>query len=353
MKAALLKSAGVVVLDEVSIPMISQDEVLVEVKYCGICGSDLHAVQHGNLFEPGTYMGHEFSGILAEVGSAVKGWKAGDRVVVNPMYWCGECNGCLRGCQSQCDHLFWMGCAPGRAHAGAFARFVRVPNPESRLTALPDAVSFEEGALVEPLAVALHAIRISSFRMRDYAMVLGAGPIGLGVIAQLKNGSAGLVVALETNDRRAGLADKLGADYVLNPKTHCSLKEEVLDLTGGAGMDVVYDCSGSAEAFRNASGFLRKGGETVLLGQITKEVPILPTDYTLNEFRLQGSLAYHKNEFPMVVEFLKRRVSAVSQMITSVINLSDIVEKGFGRLSEAGNEEVKILVAPDDYTKVS
>jgi len=347
-KSVLLRGPGEVIFEEVSIPEISDDEVLVEVEYCGICGSDLHSIPECRLYPQGTYLGHEFSGVLAKVGKNVKVWKVGDRVVANPLYICGECYGCRHG--RWCDHGAEkaIGAAAGLEHAGAFAKYVRVPVPERRLYRLPDEVSFEEGALVEPLACSLHAVRISAFRPREQTMVLGAGMIGLGVIAHLKNAGAGLIIVTETIEKRAEMARRLGADYVFNPKEVTDLKERVLELSGGGGVGVVFDCSGVPEAFRSATDFLRKGGQIILKGIIPKDVPISPMDFTFNEWQIQGSLCYYADEFPMVIEFLRRGVSPVKELITSKIKLSEIVERGFGALGKPGSREIKILVEPDE-----
>ena len=348
MKSVLLKGPGQVVFEEVPVPGISADEVLVEVKYCGICGSDIHSIPECNLYQAGAYLGHEFSGVITKVGMNVKGWKMGDRVVANPMYICGECYGCQHGrwCDYGADAA--IGVTPGLEYAGAFAKYVRVPLPERRLYRLPDEVSFEEGALVEALACSLHAVRISAFRPREQTMVLGAGMIGLGVIAHLKNAGAGLIIVTETIEKRAEMARRLGADHVFNPQKVTNLKEKVLELTGGKGVDVVFDCSGVPEAFRSATDFLRKGGQILLKGIIPKEVPIFPMDFTFNEWQIQGSLCYYADEFPMIIEFLKRGVSPVGEMITSKIKLSDIIKKGFDILGKPGSSEIKILVEPDE-----
>ena len=350
MKSLLLKGPGELVFEDVTVPEVSDDEVLVEVKYCGICGSDLHTIPDCLLYPAGTYLGHEFSGVLAKVGKNVRGWKVGDRVVANPMYICGECYACRHGRLSQCEHGAEkaIGAAAGLECAGAFAKYVKVPIPEKRLYRLPDEVSFEEGALVEPLACSLHAVRVSAFKVREHAMVLGAGMIGLGVIAYLKNAGAGLIIVTEINDKRAAVARKMGADYVFNPREVTDLKERVLELTGGKGIDVVFDCSGIAEAFRSATSFLRKGGQIIIKGIIPKETPIIPMDFTFNEWDLKGSLCYYADEFPMVIEFLKRGISPVKELITSKIKLSEIIEKGFDALSKPGNSEIKIIVQPDE-----
>ena len=349
LKAALLKAPGEVVLDEVPVPEISDDEVLLEVKYCGICGSDTHAVPDCLLYPKKTYMGHEISGVLSKVGRNVKGWQAGDRVVVNPLYACGKCYGCQHGFQSQCEYGIehFIGCCAGLEHAGGFAKFVRVPIPEFRLNALPDELSFEAGVLVEPLAVSLHSVRMSAFKPRGHTMVLGAGMIGLGVIAHLKSAGAGLIIAAETIENRAKLARKLGADYVFDPQELPNLKERVFTLTNGQGVDVVFDCSGAAQAFKSATSFLRRGGQVLLTGHINQEVPILPFDYSANELSLQGSLWYYSDEFPMAIEFLQRGKLPLEELITSKIKLSNIIKGGFEVLLKPNHNEIKVIVEPE------
>ncbi len=351
MKAALLKGPGEVILEEIPVPEISGGEVLVEVKWCGICGSDTASYRNIELIQPGTYLGHEFSGFLAKVGKNVKGWKVGDRVVCNELYECGECYACKHGFPSACLHCLdkEIGCVPGLRNAGGFAKFVRVSYPEYRLYRIPDEVSFEEAALVEPLAVSLHAIRMSMFKPRDRVMVLGCGMIGLGVIAHLKNAGAGLIIATRGKNKiRGEVALRLGADYIFSPYETESLKEKVFELTCGEGIDLVFDCSGIPAAFQSATGFLRPRGQVILVGVIAHEVPIVPLPFVLGEYSLQGSFCFYHDEFPMVLEFLKRKVLPINQLITSKIKLSNIVKEGFDILTTPGNHEIKIIVEPDE-----
>lgn len=350
MKAALLKGVKELVLEEVPVPEISDDEVLVEVRYCGICGSDVGSYRTRDLIQPGTYLGHEFSGVLAKVGKNVKGWKVGDRVVCNELYECGECYACKHAFPSACPHCLEeeIGCRPGLENAGGFAKFVRVRYPEYRLYSLPDELSFEEGTLVEPLAVSLHAVRMSIFKPRDRVMVLGCGMIGLGAITHLKNAGAGLIIATRgKNKKRGEVAMKLGADYVFSPAEVPDLKEKVFELTDGEGVDVVFECSGTPQAFQSAPGFLRPRGQIIVVGLLVHEVPIVPSLFTLGEYSLQGSFCYYHDEFPMVMEFLKRRLLPVTEIITSKIKLSDIVKKGFDVLTSPSHDEIKIIVEPD------
>ncbi|MFC1970499.1 zinc-binding dehydrogenase [Chloroflexota bacterium] len=357
MKALFLKGVKDLVLEEVLVPEISDDEVLVEVKYCGICGSDVHSYLECIPNPPGSYLGHEFSGVVAGAGKKVKDWKRGERVTVQPTYVCGECYACRHSQQSECEHRaeHGIGLAGGRENAGAFARFVRVAVPEWRLHRLPDEVSFEEGALVELLACSLHGVRISGFSAGEHAMVLGAGPIGLGTIAFLKYAGAGLIIAVvgsrsantEIFKKRAELARKLGADYVLNLQETPDLKEKVAELTDGRGVDVAFECSGAPRAFLSAPDFLKRRGRVLLLGVIEEECPIIPHKWSYKELRLQGSSLYGADEFPIVIEFLKKGILPVKEMITSKIYLRDVIEQGFNVKSKPGNDEIKILVEPD------
>jgi (R,R)-butanediol dehydrogenase / meso-butanediol dehydrogenase / diacetyl reductase len=172
-----------------------------------------------------------------------------------------------------------------------------------------------DAALVEPLAVSLHTIRMSAFTPRVYTMVMGAGMIGPGVIAHLRSAGAGLIIATEMNHSRLKLAKEFGADYVFNPQATDNLRDSVLDLTDGNGVDVVFECSGVSQAFRSATKFARRGGQILLVGQITHEVPILPTDFTPNELQLQGICCHYAEEFPMVVELLERGVPPVGKVL--------------------------------------
>jgi (R,R)-butanediol dehydrogenase/meso-butanediol dehydrogenase/diacetyl reductase len=298
----------------------------------------------------GTYQGHEISGVISEVGSRVSGWNKGERVVVDPTYVCGRCYACRSGRHCDCA-LKWENCIgvePGREKAGGFARYVKVSIPEWRLHHLPDEVSFEEGALIEPLACSLHAVKVSGLKIGEQVMVLGAGPIGLGVVTFLKYAGAGLIIVSEINEKRAKLAKRLGADYVFNPQKTPDLKEKVFELTNGKGVDLLFDCSGSPQAFLTGPEFIRYAGRMVLVGIIEEEVTLPPAMFVFHELQLLGIIGYGADGFPTVIELLKKGVSPVREMITSRIKLRDIEAKGFNVLNKPGHSEIKILVEPDE-----
>jgi (R,R)-butanediol dehydrogenase/meso-butanediol dehydrogenase/diacetyl reductase len=282
------------------------------------------------------------------VGKSVEGWKPGDRVVVLAVNQCRTCDACMHGFASCCQHGLEqaLGSTVGEEWAGGFSKFVRVPTPERRLFHLPDQVSFEEGALVDPVACSLHVVRISNFKPGDYTMVLGAGPIGLGVILFLKMAGAGVIIATEVKEKRIELAKKFGADYVFNPQKVSDLRAEVLKVTNGLGVNQVFDCSGLGPVFKTATQYLRPRGQIVLYGAITKEIPILPLDFVFGEYQLQAGL-WVNDEFPMVIDYFRKGVLPAKEMITSKIKLEDIVEKGLNKLLDPNSSEIKVLVSPD------
>jgi (R,R)-butanediol dehydrogenase/meso-butanediol dehydrogenase/diacetyl reductase len=261
---------------------------------------------------------------------------------------CGECYACKAGIYSACPAAIptGIGITGGVEYAGAFAKYVRVQHPEFQLYRLPDEISFEVGALIEPLSVGLHATRISQFKPGDRVLVLGCGMMGLAAITALKVSGASLIIASEIIERKAQIAKKLGADVTFNPK-EVDLKEKVFELTDGVGVDVVFDCSGIPEVFKSAPEFLKPRGQVLMVGIITHDTPVFPINFTVGEKSLQATLVY-VNEYPMVLELLsKKEAPPVSEIITSKIKLSEIKTKGFDILVTPGCDDTKIIVEPD------
>jgi threonine dehydrogenase-like Zn-dependent dehydrogenase len=189
---------------------------------------------------------------------------------------------------------------------------------------------------------------MSNFKPAEDTMVLGAGPVGLAVIANLRMAGAGIIIATEIVERRAEMARKLGADYVFNPHREPDLKEKVFELTKGKGIDRLFQCSANHEAFKTGTDFIRRGGQIMVVDCIEEEVPIIPTLYCYMEWEMKGALCYYWDEFPMAIELLRKGVLPVKEMITKKIRLSDIAKEGFEVLVDpARNTEIKILVEPD------
>ena len=326
-------------------PVIDSTDVLLKVEYCGICGSDVHGYLNGILIPLGTVMGHECAGVVAEVGDKVQNFKVGDRVVAKPIPQCGECYWCKKGQYSLCPTSFGQAFGITPDNDGAFAEFLQVKHPKEMLFKLPEGVSFQEGALVEPLATSLHAVRTSRFGLGDNVVILGAGMIGLGVLQFVKLGGAGKTIVLEISEKKARIASEMGADIVLNPISEGEgLREKIFELTGGIGADVVFECAGVPSTFQSCITLVKSGGQVMLVGINDKEVAINHFFLVLWEVEMKGALGYY-DEFEHVIEFLDQRKIYTEPLISDTIPLTDLVERGFNRLLSS-QDMVKILVKP-------
>ena len=253
----------------------------MEVAACGLCGSDLHEYLHGPIYipkqphpltgvMPPVTLGHEFSGRVVDVGARVSGVRTGDRVAVNPCLVCGECRWCRSGRPNHCAKLATI----GLSRDGALAPLVAVPAYGCHV--LPADVDDEQGAVVEPLAVAVHACRRARLCEGEHVAVIGAGPIGLLVLQVARARGAGSVTMVEPREERRRLAHELGADAVIDPATGDPART-IADFTDGARADVVFECVGSPAAFASAFRAAGKGGRVVLVGLVPEPVSANPS----------------------------------------------------------------------------
>lgn len=344
MRVAVLAEVQRISLEERAEPVPGPGEVVVAVSHCGICGSDVHGFLHGIVVKPGTVMGHECVGRVAQVGEGVRGWLPGDRVAVKPTAECGSCHYCRRGQLSLCPEAFQKGLGVVPGADGAFAGRVRIRRPERMLYRLPDEISFQEAVLTEPLATALHGVRLSRFQPGDSAVVIGAGTIGLGVIQFLRLGGARKIVAIEPSAKKRALARRLGADEALNPSEQgAELRKPVLDLTGGLGADLVFECSGVPGGLQASCTLVKRGGRIMLVGVNEQEVSLRPFLLSVWEIEMKGVFCYY-DEFPLVLDFLQQGRIDAAAMLSEVIPLERIQEDGFLRLSR-DPDLVKVAVA--------
>ena len=336
MKAAVFRGIGQI--EVVDVPKREPDagEVLIRVGYCGICGSDLEAF-HTGMYEPGLVIGHEFAGTIAELGAGVADWRAGDRVIVNDAIPCGECSCCCEGRLDACQSLTMIGVS----HAGAMAEYAKIT--AKGLHRLPDHVTLRQGALVEPLAVALHGVRRSRLKAGDHAVVMGAGPIGLLTLQCARLGGARTVVVTEVDSTRAALARRLGATAVLDP-TQDNVSVALANLTGGLGPDVIYVCTGAPAPFRDAVSLVRKGGQIFVLGVCVESVDMDLMSVALGDLCIEGSLA-GRAEFPAAIDLVAQRRIDVESLVSHEITLDEIVTQVFNLLDTPGSGAVKILVS--------
>ena len=347
MKAGVLVGLRRIEFQEKPKPQIQSGEVLVKVEYCGICGSDVHGYVSGIVIPVGTVMGHEFSGVVAEVGEEVYMGRPGDRVVVKPSASCLSCYWCRKGQYSLCPKRRGniIGVSPN--NDGAYAEYVRVKDPGQRLFKLPSGLATKEAALIEPLSIGLHGIRLSRFRSEDCVLIIGSGMIGLGVLQFLRLEGARKIIVLEISEKKSRVARELGADVVLNPITEGEgLSDRIFDLTGGIGADIIFDCAGVPPAFQTSMGCIKSGGQVMVIG--LHEQPLLLDGLNLlhREIELKGVFGSY-NEFKEVINLLAAGKINTDPLISNIISMVDLVEKGFEKLL-ASNDLIKILVRVDE-----
>ena len=352
MRAAVFHDQRDLRVDDVSEQKTRPGSVKIEVSWCGICGSDLHEYMAGPIFVPPSgsphpltgeeipvVLGHEFGGRVVEVGDGVSRVETGDRVAVEPVLYCGECPECLRGAYNLCRKLGFYGLSGG---GGGFSEFAVIP--EYMAHRLPEELSDEESALVEPVAVGLHAVRQAEFTPGQSAIVFGAGPIGATTVQCLRASGASLVAVAEVAESRKEMARKIGADVVIDPREE-DVAEAVSRLTDGVGADVSFDAAGAQETFRSAFQATARGGKVVNVAIWEQEVDLDLNDMVLSEVEVIGSIA-HANEYPATMTLMKDDRVNAGDLVTSRISLSEIVEEGFEELVANRDQHVKILVQP-------
>ena len=346
MKVAVYKGVKSIRLQERPDPEPAPGEVIVKIKYCGICGTDVHAYLHEGLLQPGLVLGHENVGTIASIGAGVEGWRIGERVIAGPPGLCGNCYYCEHGYPVLCVTGFSRtnGLAPG--HDGGMAEYMRVREPKTMLHRIPDNVSFEDAVLIDTIAVGLHGVLQSKFKLGNNVVVVGAGSIGLGTIQWLKLGGARSIVVLQPSQKKREFALKLGADIGLNPlEEGIAVRENVMALFEGIGADVVYECAGTPQAVATALEVVRGAGQVLLLGVSGEQIPLVEAMLIQREVEIKASLAYSEDEIRICLDFLAQKRFNTVGMVSDIISLDDIVEKGFERLVST-KDLIKVLVAP-------
>lgn len=339
-------------LEDMAVPPVGPDQVKVKVKWCGICGSDIHEYQAGPFIiptkphpMPGSKMppiilGHEFSGVVTEVGANVKNTKVGERVAIRPTMPCYQCYWCKKGKHIQCSALGAM----GGSYDGAFSEYSVIPS--DCVYKMPDKLSFEDASLAEPLACAVHAVRRSGLRPGDSVAVIGAGPIGLLTMQVAKASGAASVYVVEVIEKRSKIALELGAEAVFNP-TKVDAGKEIAKATEGRRVDIAFECVGSPEAMMTALKASMKGGTILAMGMMEKSCDFPFLTLFLQEKTIIASQGY-TDEFPTAISYLADGRVNVAPLITAKIKLDDIIEKGFKVLtSDLKLDHFKIIVTPE------
>lgn len=324
-------------------PEMGSTDVLIAVKACGICGSDIHGMDgsSGRRIPP-IIMGHEASGVIDRVGADVTDWKPGDRVAFDSMIFCGECASCKAGETNLCEsrRVIGVSCDDYRRH-GAFAEYVSIP--QHLLLRLPEGLSFEEAAFGEPIGVALHAVGRVSPKPGDTAVVVGAGLIGLLVIQALKRAGCGRVLAVDLDDKRLALAKELGADEGLNSSSESILKD-VQEWVGGDGADIAMEVVGISPTIQLAVKSVRKGGKVGAVGNLRATVDFPLQEIVTREIAVFGSCA-SAGEYAEALEAVAKGEIQVKPLISAVAPISEGAE-WFEKLHKGEGSLLKVLLHP-------
>jgi len=339
MKAAIYEGCKKITIRDVNKPVLDNNEVLIRVEYCGICGSDLFIYSGNNSrVKPHTIIGHEFCGEVVEINSFYQNLdlEIGDKVAVRPTYPCGQCEACKKGRFNICRNQALFGVDTN----GGFAEYVKVPL--DNVIKVSDKVDYDEIAMVEPLAVAVHAVSRSNIKIGDKVLVLGGGPIGLLIASVLKIAGASQIIVSEINPYRLEKARSLGFKVINSQKT--DIFKEIKKITNGIGIDLLFDAAGVPYTAKQSAKLVRIQGEIVVVGLFKKPAEFDFLSFMRKEQRAIGAHIYIEDDVKKAVELLENKQLDVKPLISHILKLEDILE-GF-KMIQTNASVMKILVTP-------
>lgn len=343
MKALVLTEYNTLDYKDMPDPILSDDEVLVQIKACGICGSDVHGMDGstGRRIPP-LIMGHEASGVIVEIGKNVKGWNSGDRVTFDSTVYPLNDWFTLQGRYNLSDNREVLGVSPGtfRRH-GAFAEFMTIP--QHILYRLPENVSFEQAAMVEPVAVALHALSLADIKTGESCIVVGTGMIGLFIVQTVAISGATEIIAIDVNTDKLEIAKTMGATHIIN-----SDKENAGDiisrLTNGRGADCAFEAVGISQTVHNSIEWVRKGARVILVGNLSKNIDFPLQSVVTREITVRGSCAI-RGEYEAALKLIGSGKVKVDPLISAVAPLSEGAD-WFKRLYRKEPGLNKVILVP-------
>lgn len=342
MIAAYLNGARNIELREEKIPEINDTQVLVNIKSIGICGSDIHYYEHGRIgpfiaTEP-LILGHESAGVVVKVGNKVKHIKEGTRVSLEPGVPCGRCENCKRGRYNLCPDIFFMASAP-HEH-GAFREYIAYD--ANFIYPIPDNISFDEGAMMEPLAAAIFALRRADIKPGSSIVILGAGPIGLLIIQLARASGAIKIIVSDVNKTRLKLAEEFGATFVIDV-SRTSLPDKIASLTYDHGADIVIEAAGHIETHKLCLEIAKRGGTIVFVGWTNESlIPLDVHKIGVKELDVRGMFRYC-NTYPEAISLVSSGRVNVNKLITHKYKLQD-VEKAILFAAKRSEGTIKIVV---------
>lgn len=322
MRVARFHEKGKLVIDEVPVREPKDNEVVIKVKYCGICGTDVHIFngEKGSAeVNPPVILGHEFSGDIVKLGACVTRFKEGDRVSVDPNSYCGKCYFCANGKKHLCTSMAGLGTAVD----GAFAEYITVP--EETVYPVADNISYEVAAMTEPISCCLHGFDMTDVQVGDTVMIVGTGNIGLIMVQLAKHAGAATVIAVEPNDKRREKAKTLGADIGVNPMTDDM--DFILKENGIRNIDKVIDCAGRTSTAEYSVQYAGKGATVMLFGLTGPDdfMKLKPFEVFRKELTIKGSFV-NPDTFERAGRLLSSGVIKADTIITDIVELDDIQE---------------------------
>ncbi len=336
MKAAVLREPGEIRTEIVPDPVLEEHGIIIKVRACGICGSDLHVYKQKG--KEGTIFGHEFSGDVVEVGARVAGIHLGERVTAVGFRPCGKCFWCRRGKTHRCSDMALL----GYQFPGAMAEYVAIPfaAPGRNVFRLPEELSYEDGASVEPLSISLFSVRRGQPGNQDTAAVLGAGVIGLNAIQILKTMGVPRVLATGRRPARLSAAEACGAAVVVDA-SNGDAAPALMEATSGMGVDIVVECAGTRETFNQAIEIARGGGKVILVGVYEQPLTWDPLKAMAKNLTLIGCLG---GNFPASIELIQTGKVKTRPYVTHTFRLDQAAEAFQAQLRSP--DVIKVMIKP-------
>lgn len=341
MKCAKIDSAEKIIVDTIEEPKSIDGSVVLKVMSCGICGSDIHYYMSGQ--PNGLVMGHEFAGIVTDPGSR-EDLSVGSRVTGLPISPCGLCEACKTGNPQYCRLTWSEAVGLSLTNPGGYAEYTSCRADMIRV--LPDEVSFDEAAMVEPSAVSLHAVNLADVKVGNKVLIIGGGIIGLMAAEFARLDGANYIAMVETNEARGKKAVEIGeADEFYDAKDPETIKK-LVEKTGG-GFDIVIECCGNSAAVSEAIMTVKPGGRIILVG-VSLDVVTIPTvAAVMGEVDVQGAIAYTEKEFDTCIELIKENKLDVNKYIDDKVPLEK-TDESFKRLTSGTDEAIKIIINPNN-----
>lgn len=347
MKAAVYYGKEDVRMEDREIPVPGPNQLVVKIKYCGICGTDTETYAHGVPIPPVRVLGHENVGEVTAVGEGVTDYTVGDMLLCGPPTQCEDiCPSCKVNKPNICLTAFPRTAGIGGLDGG-YSEYMLINDVKhTLLIKVPENADPKQAVLFDVVCVAFHGIRISDFKIGDNVVVSGTGSIGLSAMSLLKAAGANKIIALGTTTSKFPLLKEYGADYCINPNEVEDLGAEIRKILGSpVGADVVFECAGNNPSLENCVYHcIKPGGQVMMLGTIGAPMTLVQAAFSIHEVELKSSFVYTPEEVKMYLEMLDAGKISFGNMVTDIIPLTDVIEKGLARKDKKG--QIKILIDP-------